>query len=876
MPEADPQLEERLRAVGDDEGLEKAMAFAAVRRSLVGDALGVPDGLGKYKVLERIGAGGMGAVFAAWDPELERRVALKVLVGRSEAAEEQKLIMREAKAAAQLSHPNVVTVFEVGVAQGRVFLAMEYIRGKTLRRWLDDAPKLDAKLDVLLQAGRGLAAAHGSGLVHRDFKPDNVLVDDDGRAKVVDFGLAHSSAEVFEAACEKDGSPTDGTPAPLTQTGPWSGTPQYMAPEALRGAGTDARSDQFAFAVTAWELLCGERPFVDNATGGAPQGKPATGLPRRVVQALTRALADHPGDRFPTMATFLDALDPAPAAARRTRWVLVGATSLSIGALAWGLRPRDETASPLCTGAERRLDGLWDDTRRFQFEEAFTAADSQRGPAAWTRTRATLERYADAWVDASNEACAATRIRGEESDETLTLRTRCLHGRLRSFRGLTERFSTLDAGAVWRASAAAENLPRVQDCADPEFLAAQVEPPPSEDADAVEAAQERLAELDGGERLGQYKDVSTSLPALVDESTSLGYRPLLADVEYLRGHVAQRMGDLPAARAALERAVTHALASSHDHTLAKAMSLLGMVVGYDLSQKDAGLLWSDHATAAVERIGGDAELEALQVSRRGLIHLRAGDLDEARMNFEAAAKEFAEAHQDSVQIGDMLTNLANISISLGEWDRASDELAQALEYFEPFHGPEHPAVGAVLGNQGIVLRNLQRYDEARDAFRRAREIFNEAQGEEHPRVAAIDLNLGNVELEAGNHAEGLRLLDSAAKRLEAALGAEHEWVARALKARGDAYLTTNDLKTAQADLERAAEILQRTSPDSTELAATHCSLGQTWAKQDDIRAARAAYERGMERYRAALGEEAATHAETESCRNGLSAVSSAG
>ncbi|MCR9160280.1 MAG: protein kinase domain-containing protein [Nannocystaceae bacterium] len=870
MPDRPPGLETQLRAARDDEGLEKAMAFAAVRNALVGDTLELAGDMGKYRVLERLGAGGMGAVFAAWDSELERRVALKVLVGTTEADAEQKLIMREAKAAAQLSHPNVVTVFEVGVARGRVFLAMEYVRGETLRAWLGENPPPNARIAVLMGAGRGLAAAHACGLVHRDFKPDNVLVDADGRAKVVDFGLAHSSTESLVSSQHDADAPTRASP--LTQTGSRSGTPHYMAPEALQGVTVDARSDQFSFAVSAWEALCGQRPFEDNEDPRAPRGRPMPGVPRTTAAALQRALSPAPADRFASMEALLEAIDPARRVARRNRWLLGGAGVLSIGALAWGFRPHEVPTATLCTGAHERLEGVWDAPRRDAFEAAFASADAQAGAEAWTRTAATLDTYADAWVAASTDACEATRVRGDQSDETLTLRNRCLDGRLRALRGLTERFSTLDADTVSRAPSAAAALPEIDDCADPAFLSAQVEPPPARIAEEVRAAQLELATLEAGEELGQYKEVAGSVPGLVERAASLEHRPLAAEVGYLQGRMHQRMGAFPDARAALEQVVLDATASRHDHLLAKALSLLALVVGHDLGDRDAGLSLLDQAQAALTRLGGDDELEAQLLSRRGLILLRASDLPEARAQLELAAEMFSERLADGVQYGDTKTNLANISIALGEWDRALDELGAALEVFEAFHGEEHPAVGAVLGNRAIVFRNLERLDEARQSFARAREIFAAAQGETHPRVAAIDLNLGNVELQAGNTNRALALFDAAAKSLQASLGEEHVWVAKAVSARGHALASTGDPRAGVADLERAIALFEAQAPDSIDLGRAYCYLGAGRAALGETSAANAAFDAAFSRLEAALGPEFEAHADVLDCRDAQAAV----
>ncbi|MCA9553741.1 MAG: serine/threonine protein kinase, partial [Myxococcales bacterium] len=230
-----------------------------------------PEQLGRYVILHRLGAGMMGVVWAAYDPHLDRKVAVKVLHQRRGAKGEEARgrLVREARTMARLSHPHVVQVFDVGLVEHEgnddVFLAMEYVEGQDLEAWVEALPaaapaRWRQVLQVFLQAGRGLAHAHAAGVVHRDFKPTNVLVAADGRAKVGDFGLARLPGEVDGGAGVPD-APSADYQLPLTATGDVVGTPAYMSPEQHRGRPADARSDQFAFAVALYEAVYGVPPF---------------------------------------------------------------------------------------------------------------------------------------------------------------------------------------------------------------------------------------------------------------------------------------------------------------------------------------------------------------------------------------------------------------------------------------------------------------------------------------------------------------------------------------------------------------------------------------------------------------------------------------
>ncbi|WP_224240486.1 protein kinase domain-containing protein [Hyalangium gracile] len=305
--------------------------------------------LGRYVISRVLGVGGMGVVYAAEDPRLGRKVALKLLRSTlADAGERQARLLREAQAMASLSHPNVLPVFDLGTEGGQVFLAMELVEGPTLAGWLRDRQRPWRQvLGLFLEAGRGLAAAHRAGLVHRDFKPANVLVGADGRPRVTDFGLVR-----MEAAEEPAGmlALAAGAEPSLTRAGAVPGTPAYMSPEQLAGRPVDARGDQFSFCVALYEALYGLRPFAADApaehrwTLRRPERGPR--LPRAVKAALARGLALEPGERFASMDALLEALSRAPAP--RGRWWALGlAVGLGLAGIGgWGWRER-AVATPI-------------------------------------------------------------------------------------------------------------------------------------------------------------------------------------------------------------------------------------------------------------------------------------------------------------------------------------------------------------------------------------------------------------------------------------------------------------------------------------------------------------------------------------------------
>lgn len=297
-----------------------------------------PARIGAYDIEGVLGRGAMGLVLSAWDSTLARKVALKVLLDTSADPALNARLEREARAMAQLNHPNVVTLYEFGQWSGRRYLAMEYVDGLTLDRWLAAAPRTAAKvLEAVLQAGRGLAAAHNAGLVHRDIKPHNVLIGTDGRVRVTDFGLSRV-----------DGAPPASSTGNVlaTQFGTIVGTPAWMAPEQLAGGKADAASDQFALCVVLVEALTGSRPWagqsVDELRAAMTQPPRLEGIPRPLRPALQRGLSLDPSQRFPNLSALLDVLERAPAKARQERRTMTGSLLavliLCAGGYAWKLK----------------------------------------------------------------------------------------------------------------------------------------------------------------------------------------------------------------------------------------------------------------------------------------------------------------------------------------------------------------------------------------------------------------------------------------------------------------------------------------------------------------------------------------------------------
>lgn len=372
--------------------------------------------IGKYRLDRILGSGGMGVVWAAFDPDLERKVAIKLLHDTGDATLRARLL-REARAMARIKHPNVLTVYEVDTDANRDFIVMEIVEGTTLAQWLATRPPRAAVIEALLAAGRGLVAAHDGGLVHRDFKPSNILRDTSGHICVTDFGLARGSvdAEGELVVSGAGATPTnDSLDAPLTQTGIVIGTPAYMAPEQFAGRIPDARTDQFAFCVTAWEALAGARPFVgatlpelEQAVNAGPTHLIGD-LPAPVRKVLARGLAPDPDARWPDLRSALAALAASSAPRRSRRAVAYGALAVavtgSLGGAMWAAT-RSSSSPPSSTGsaAERCVPGDQAFATAWTPERASALSNDEQGLGL----AIVLQQVRSEWIELYDAVCAA-------------------------------------------------------------------------------------------------------------------------------------------------------------------------------------------------------------------------------------------------------------------------------------------------------------------------------------------------------------------------------------------------------------------------------------------------------------------------------------
>jgi tetratricopeptide (TPR) repeat protein len=723
--------------------------------------------VGRYLVLERLGAGGMGVVYAAYDPELNRRVALKLLRTEAlglEAEAGRAYLLREAQAMARVSHPHVVPVYDVGTFDGQVFLAMELVEARTVRQWLRDAPRSwHEVLDAFVQAGMGLAAAHSAGLVHGDIKPENLLVGQDGRVRVTDFGLARTTAP---------GKPGEDMPRVA------GGTPAYMAPEQFSDGGrADVRSDQFSFCAALFEGLYGERPFAgatmaelaQEVQAGrvrpVPRGTPVPSWLHRVV---LRGLEAEPGRRHASLEALLAALRNDPAA-RRKRALQAGAgLALLLGAVG-GTYALSAYQARACTDAsERAMVGVWDENRRQAVEAAFLGTGRPFAAAAWAQVRRSLDAYTSAWVTTRTATCEATRVRGEQPEEVLAGRMRCLDGRLAEMSALTQVLAQADTDVMGRALRAVESLPPPAGCTGASAL-------PSSTGAQADALRGELVRARALGAAGRYKEgLAVAEPAVEkarQASDQVGTAETLLAVAELR----EQTGDYRGAEKALFEALWAAEVSRHDEVAARAWTLAVRVSGERLEQFALAHRWRERADAAINRLGGDPVLRArLHFNVGRVLHVQGRYAEAAEQHHEAMGLLERTLGLDSLELADVLLKMSQARMAQQQGAEALNLAERALALRQRALGPEHPESGLALADLAEVRSYRGEHAEAEQRASQALELLEHSLGPEHPGLVSALNTVALSRLSLRQKPESvLPLLERALRLVESSGGPEN-------------------------------------------------------------------------------------------------------
>jgi len=800
--------------------------------------------IGRYVILERVGRGGMGVVYAAFDPELDRRIALKILHATSSrrrgatghGGTPHRRLLREAQAIARVSHPNVISVYDVGTVGESVFLAMEFVDGPTLTAWQSDQNDVLAIVEMYARAARGLAAAHDVGIVHRDFKPDNVLIGTDGHARVLDFGLARTDPSVsvvsgshprpiIEPEPLREVSPPsadDGSSvpvdSPLTMEGAVVGTPRFMAPEQHAGVSADARSDQFSFCVALFQALYRQDPFSAptierlahaKQTGQIRRPPAQAHVPAHVEHAVLRGLATEPGDRWPEMRALVAALTFDAAASRRRIVRSVVVAAVIVGAAGGGVWiARGAAPTSQCSSADR-LTGVWDDARRTEIRDVFGAVDLPFAEQAATQAVHSLDAYAVQWSATYDDACHL-HDRGEQSTALFDRRMQCLAQRRQGLSALIDVLARADAGVVQRAGQAASSLGSIEPCGNADFLLEAVEPPPREIEAEVATARERLAEAHALAAAGRTKPALEVASEVVRTAERLDHGPLVAEALARHGSLLEQFGEYAEAEDELHRALQAATAHRHDEVAHAAARDLASIVGDRLSRHAEGLRWVGFARGLLERMALGGLAEARLDTIEGNIRYRMGDLAAAeRAHNRALATTERIRGTDDPLVATWLVNLGNVYYQQHRRELTLATFERAARISEAAYGPAHPSTGFVYFGLANALTALERWDDAELRIEAARKVYRDTFGATHPVVIACVCNLGLVEEGRRRLARALERFNECSRLQVEAVGRLHPDFSLSLYNLGRLHRETGDLVRARAELDEAIAIRDR-------------------------------------------------------------------
>ncbi|MCR9162526.1 MAG: tetratricopeptide repeat protein [Nannocystaceae bacterium] len=879
---------------GVDEPLQSASALDSTEHGATdpeerSTELPLPQGakLGRYVVLKAVGAGAMGVVYAAYDPQLDRKVALKVLRRGAEAspddsqASRNTRMLREAQALARLSHPSVITVHDVGSFEGQVFLAMEFVEGGTLAEWLRAEPRPWRLVrNVFLQAGEGLAAAHEAGLVHRDFKPDNVLMHADGRAVVTDFGLARRmlTAPDVEAASPPADTQRSGSRSPLavtlTQTGALVGTPAYMAPEQLGGERSNALADQFGFCVALYEGLYGERPFRANtlmelvtavSTGRVPPAPRGSEVPRWLRRAVLRGLSVDPQERHPDMRALLAALRPKALSTRRAV-AAIGVLGVTAGGLAVAVSERAFTQPvAYCDDVAAKLDGVWDEPRRAAVASAFLDTEQPFAPDAVQRVAAALDAYAERWVHVQTDACRA-EVEGREPPAVVAARMTCLSRRHATLATMTEELARANADTVMRAPQAVASLPDLGPCLDAAAPGRALSPVPEDEVDAVAAVRKTLDEASVQRVLGRMEEDLAMAEAAVLQAKALAYAPARAEARLSLAEAQLLAGRFEDAEAGLHEALSLGIASHHGQIVAQAAAELGELEAKRLGPQQTTLRWVALGLAALEAQGGQwPDTRANLLNTRSLAKRREGDLDGAIEDGQRVLK-IREEHwgAEHYVTAEPLSELGKAYARKGDHAESIRLLDRAREVLREAYGDQHPQYAGILQNIATTHFVHGHYTDALVLYRESHQLLGKALGPEHPSVAVLAYNIGTTLLFMERYDEALVHVQRAREIEEPIHGPRSSAVATSWALTGEIHQRAGRFEEAEAALRTTLSILDEATPnDRRGRANIESQLGHVLLRSGRLDQARRELEAALAVQRETAGEPSVEVAETQ-------------
>ncbi len=834
--------------------LDHGAALRGVLANLFGDDAAVDEEsatIGRFIVLRCLGTGGMGSVYEARDPKLDRRVAVKVL--HSDGLSGERLV-EEGKAMARLNHPNVVTVYEVDTAGDRAFVAMELIEGVTLRRWQNSQARPWSEILTMYRAvGLGVAAAHDAGLVHCDLKPENVLVGDDGRARVTDFGISVLGHELTPAPATTEDNASVGLTSSVL-----SGTPRYMSPEQYLGSAVDHRADQFALCVMLWEALFGTSPFSGDTlmelaesitTGQLAVPPQRTSVPAWLRKVCERGLAREPAERWPDTRALLAALDRGRS---RARWRAGLATVAVVGmtaAAVWGAqRWQHAKAVDHCEAQGNVIDAVWNAERREQIRAAMLGTGVRHAAATLDKVEPWIDEHTSSWANARTETCLRHDVE-QTWDDDLRARARwCLADRRAELELVLEELGAIDRKTIGNAVRLAALPADVSTCVDEDRLR-RIPMPATEELEPALVLRRERARVQAMNAAGRATASLTVAEQAVAKAEQLGWGPLTASLRGTLGETLYTTGDIDRAAEMLVEAYFEAMTQGAVLTALDAATSLVKLEGESRENLEAAQLWARHTDVLLDMLhmrGTPHEGIKLEFVAGSLLH--AGRLDEARATYEQAMAVFIETlGSDHPQVLSVLGAMSAVARESGDSEEAVALATRALEQAEAIYGVGHPKTAAKLVFVGTALSNVRRFTDALPLLERAHVLLLEDEGPQGPRVGEVLTNLGNIHGSLGNQEQSVNYQEQALAILEGKLGPDHLHVGMALNNLANAHRHLEHHERAREALTRALAIFEaKLESEYPHVAFVEGNLGDVEWELDNHERAAGHYQRSLQ------------------------------
>lgn len=769
----------------------------------------------RYELLRVLGRGATSVVFAAFDRKLERRIALKVIPAGmyGEADRADRHVLAEARAVAQITHPNVITVHEVGTTpDGNLFLSMELVDGETLRLWnrrspADPRPRHWGEvLEKYVAAGRGLAAVHEAGFVHSDFKADNVLLGPDGVPRVTDFGLARGNAVL--------GAPElPNTPRAEPEVGVLRrstamltlGTPAYMSPEQHRREAASPRSDQFSFCAALWEAVYGTLPFegadFESVRQNVLSGKvvrPPKGstVPGWLWAALERGLSADPDRRWPDLDALLNELERDRGRSRRVALALSGVIAvLGAGYLVGETMRRDLPVA--CTAGPQRADARWNGTVAEQIRAALVATEVDYAEDTSNRVVLALDQHRANWDQELTRACEDT------VDPIIAdARSRCLMHRLDEMGALVEVLIEANSAVVSNAVSAVSSLRPPTSCTVP-ATELELEPPRGDQYEAVNRTRAEIAAVRALESTGQFQAAMDRVESL--DLVPRDYAPLEAEYHAALAQILASYGSFE--EAAEHSKIAFFLGRGCGHTDAAGVGASNLSFAlFHLGKPNEAVHSYRSALPLLERAGKRSLTAANLHQHAAEAYAKLGNIDRARALFSQAVdikrERLGASHLDLART---LNNYGGSLEELGFLSEAESAHLETLRIMREHLGEKHPTLGMPHFNLGEVFLRLGRLDSALSHARKTEKAWSKS-SDYSMLMGLIPLLKGSIALAQSEFRQALSEAEAAEEAIASTFGPKHERVGRAVRIQGESHIGIGNFKTGLALLERAAEI----------------------------------------------------------------------